>query len=95
MKEKFTAEILEKLKHAKSVEEMLAMAKERGIELEDKLAIKLFEEKDKLNELKDELLDKVAGGRQDQTILCTNCGTWNTWNTYSTKCDVCGAELDI
>ena len=59
---KFTDEMLEKAKTAKSAEELLAMAKAEKIELTEEEAAKAFEELNKNGELSDEELDNVAGG---------------------------------
>ena len=59
---KFTDEMLEKAKTAKSAEELLAMAKAENIELTEAQAAKAFEELNKNGELSDEELDNVAGG---------------------------------
>ena len=59
---KFTDEMLEKAKTAKSAEELLAMAKAENIELTEEQAAKAFAELNKTGELSDEELDNVAGG---------------------------------
>ena len=59
---KFTDEMLEKAKTAKSAEELLAMAKAENIELTEKQAAKAFAEFNKTGELSDEELDNVTGG---------------------------------
>ena len=55
-------ELLEKAKAAKSAEELLALAKNEGIELTAEQAAKAFAELNKSGELSDEELDNVAGG---------------------------------
>lgn len=59
---KFTDEMLEKAKTAKTAEELLEMAKTENIELTEEEAAKAFEELNKNGELSDEELDNVAGG---------------------------------
>ena len=59
---KFTDEMLEKAKTAKSAEELLAMAKAEKVELTEEEAVKAFAELNKTGELSDEELDNVAGG---------------------------------
>ena len=59
---KFTDEMLEKAKTAKSAEELLAMAKAEKVELTEEEAAKAFAELNKTGELSDEELDNVAGG---------------------------------
>ena len=59
---KFTDEMLEKAKTAKSAEELLAMAKAENVELTEEKAEKAFAELNKTGEISDEELDNVAGG---------------------------------
>ena len=59
---KFSNEMIEKAKTAKSEEELLAMAKAENIALTEEEAAKAFEELNKNGELSDEELDNVAGG---------------------------------
>ena len=59
---RFTNEIIEKVKTAKSAEELLAMAKAENIELTEEQAAKAFAELNKTGELSDEELDNVSGG---------------------------------
>ena len=59
---KFTDEMLEKAKTAKSAEELLEMAKAENIELSAEQAAKAFAELNKTGELSDEELDNVSGG---------------------------------
>ncbi len=53
-------ELIAKLKEAKSADEILALAKENGIELDEEN--ELFAELNASGELSDDNLDKVAGG---------------------------------
>ena len=59
---KFSKELIEKAKTAKSAEELLAMAKAENIELSAEEAEKAFAELNKTGELSDEELNNVAGG---------------------------------
>ena len=59
---KFTDEILEKAKTAKTAEELLAMAKAENINFTAEEAAKAFAELNKTGELSDEELDNVSGG---------------------------------
>ena len=59
---KFTPEQLAKAKQAKSVEELLALAKENGMELTEEEAKNYFAELNKEGEIADEELDNVSGG---------------------------------
>ncbi len=55
-------EFIAKLKEAKSADEILVLAKESGVELDEEKAKELFAELNASGELSDEELDKVAGG---------------------------------
>ena len=59
---KFSNEMIEKAKTAKTAEELLAMAKAENIEISAEEAAKAFAELNKTGELSDEELDNVAGG---------------------------------
>ena len=59
---KFSKELIEKAKTAKTAEELLAMAKAENIELSAEEAEKAFAELNKTGELSDEELNNVAGG---------------------------------
>ena len=54
-------ELIAKLKEAKSVDELLALAKENGVEIAPEKAKELFEHLSS-GELSDDALDEVAGG---------------------------------
>ena len=62
-------EIMEKLKAAKSAEELLEIAKANGKELTAEQAKMLFDGLRGGGELSDEDLDKVAGGAADEEWL--------------------------
>ena len=63
MENKFTPELLEKAKQAKSPEELIALAKESNIELTEEQAKEYLEKLNpKIGELADDELDNVAGG---------------------------------
>lgn len=59
---KFSKELIEKAKTAKSAEELLAMSKAEGFELPEGEAKTVFSKLNKTGELSDEELDNVAGG---------------------------------
>lgn len=65
-------EILEMAKKANSVEELLAIAKENGMEANVEEATALFDKIHKGGELADDELDNVAGGCSDPA--CPHCG---------------------
>ena len=67
-------ELLEKAKAAKSAEELLALAKENGVELTESEAAEYFAQIHKSGELADEELDNVAGGgchKKDGRLVVT------------------------
>ena len=67
-----------KAKDAKSAEELMALAKENGIELNEEDAIMYFEQLNaKKGELSDDELDCVAGGGcfGGEERYCPNCQT--------------------
>ena len=92
---KFTSEQLAKAKQAKTAEELLALAKENGIEISEEAA-KYFVELNKEGELSYDELDNVAGGFCEEDpedtydphndskyvthMKCANCGQWADWN---------------
>lgn len=55
-------ELIAKARSAKSAEELLALAKENGVELTEEEASAYFEQLNKSGELSDDELDNVAGG---------------------------------
>ena len=59
---KFSNEMIEKAKTAKSAEELLELAKAENINFTAEEAAKAFEELNKNGELSDEELENVAGG---------------------------------
>ena len=59
----FSEELIEKAKQAKSVEELLALAKENGMEMTEEQATAYYAQlSPKSGELADDELDNVAGG---------------------------------
>lgn len=83
-----TPELIEKAKQAKSAEELLALAKENGIELSEDEAKAYFEQLNKSGELSDDELDNVAGGGcyYDDGRLVVTCGYY----CKRFECSVCG-----
>ena len=59
---KFTDEMIEKAKNAKTAEELLELAKAENIEMTAEEAAKTFADLHKSGELSDDELDNVAGG---------------------------------
>lgn len=69
----FTPEMIEKARAAKTVEELLALAKENGMEMTEESAKAYFEQLHKSVELADDELDSVAGGTSIR-YPCRICG---------------------
>ena len=74
----FTPEQLTKAKAAKSAEELIALAKENGIELTEEEAAKYFADLHKEGELADEELENVSGGS-----FCSNGSTYSSDPPYN------------
>ena len=94
-------EMIAKAKEAKSVEELMALAKENGVELNEEDAKMYFEQLNaKKGELPDDELDCVAGGGclAEEERYCPNCqtrlerlgGCHGTYYFY--QCNNCGYE---
>ena len=90
-----------KAKEAKSVEELIALAKENNVELNEEDAKMYFEQLNaKKGELSDDELDAVAGGGclGEEERYCPNCqtrlerlgGCHGTYYFY--QCNNCGYE---
>ena len=96
----FTNEQITKARSAKTAEELLAMAKESGIEMTEAQAAKYFAELNKQGELNDSELASVAGGgKGDPTVYYTEalwaaagcgCNSFSQKSPYdSDKCGNC------
>ena len=87
---KFTEEQMKKFSEAKSVEEVLALAKEEGVEINEEEIRKYYNAtripaRDGEGELSDDELDNVAGGIYacNDGRLIVSCGYWcNNWRHY-------------
>ena len=102
----FTPEQIVKAKAAKSAEELIALAKENGLELTEEEAKNYFEQWHKEGELSDDELDNVSGGCGNDEpegpyteMYCSHCGWTTKWNGYFTDtmqyygpCPECGAQ---
>lgn len=91
MENKFTPELIEKAKTARSAEELIALAKENSIELSDDEAKNYFDKLNASGALSDEELDSVSGGcggcrecafcgypiSKDDGWVCRSCGKQN------------------
>lgn len=91
MENKLTTELMEKAKQAKSAEELLALARENGMDdFTEESAAAYFECLHKPGELSDEELDNVAGGgchAGDGRLIVTAGNSCKSW-----KCEKCGWE---
>ena len=87
-----TKEMLTKAKETKTVEELVALAKENAIELTFEEAEEHFARLHKSGELSDDELDNVAGGGCSRTYeTCDKCGSANIRITQiSCRCLDCG-----
>ena len=105
MDNKFTPELIEKAKEAKTPEELFALAKENGVELTEESAAAYFEiMKPKAGELADDELNNVSGGgcrKSDGRLVvsagyscgyweCKRCGVGASRSGGFLKCGVCG-----
>ena len=94
-------EMIIKAKEAKSVEELIALARENGVELNEEDAKMYFEQLNaKKGELSDDELEDVAGGGclGEEERYCPNCqtrlemrGSCHGLN-YFYRCNNCGYE---
>ena len=100
MENKLTQELIEKAKLAKSVGELIALAKENGIELTEEEANTYFAQLNpKTGELGDDELDSVAGGGKCGTIyknkrpvitVGNTCDLWRCEKCHEPKLDLGG-----
>ena len=82
-------ELILKAKDAKSAEELLAIAKENGVELTEESAKAYFEQLHKTGELADSELDNVSGGGcyHDGKLVVTHLNGCDYW-----RCCKCGEK---
>ena len=87
-----TKEMIAKAKEAKTVEELVVLAKENGIELTFEEAEECFTKLHKSGELADEELDNVAGGGcGGANVTCVKCHSSNISITINGhQCKECG-----
>ncbi len=81
-------ELILKAKEAKSAEELLALAKENGLEMTEENAKAYFEQIHKFGELSDSELDNVSGGgcyANDGRLVTTVANSCDDWT-----CKHCG-----
>ena len=101
----FDSKLLEKAKAAKSVAELLDIAKENNIELSEEQAKTYFAQLSPKNgELSDEELDNVSGGMRPLVagtvkpnffcLLCPNCQNGDTYHGSDEQCECkkCGCR---
>ena len=88
---KYSKELIEKAKTAKTAEELLAMAKAENIEMTAEEAAKYFAELHKTGELSDEELDNVAGGCGGEEITEPKYKEGDlVWISGGFACHTCG-----
>jgi len=82
-------DLILKAKEAKSAQELIALAKENGIEMTEESANAYFEQLNKSGELADDELDNVAGGwcYHDGNRVITPLSWCTDW-----KCSECGSD---
>ena len=92
-----TKEMLAKAMETKTVEELVALAKENAIELTFEEAEEHFARLHKSGELSDDELDNVAGGGcSSPDDLCDKCGSTNIRLTQiNLRCLDCGYLLHV
>ena len=92
-----TPEMIEKAKTAKTVEELLAIAKENGVEMTADEAKIYFEQLNpKSGELDDDDLDNVAGGACGNSNNSTAVKLGDTVSIISgAACSSCGSKIGI
>ena len=84
-------ELILKAKEAKSAEELIAIAKENGMEMTEESAKAYYEQIHKTGELSDDELDNVAGGwcYHDGNRVVTPLSWCPDW-----ICDECGSSYE-
>lgn len=101
-----TKELIAKAKEMKTVEELIAFAKDNGVELSTENAAKTFAALHKSGELADSELDNVSGGSCLSIYgdSCPKCGCtkvrrqiteWNGMNVQAWCCADCGEFIDL
>ena len=91
----FTQEQLAKAKAAKSAEELIALAKENGVELTEDEAKKYFAELNKEGALADDELDNVSGGCGGEDPHAEHLAFTPAFISHSSEdCPVCGCHMD-
>ena len=99
----FTQEQIAKAKAAKSAEELIALAKENGIELTEMEAGKYCSLLNTPGTFPDDELENVSGGCGEPekpiytAMICDNCGSNTFWkgdyvNGIMYKCNMCAHE---
>ena len=103
MENKLTQELIEKAKLAKSVGELIALAKENGIELTEEANTYFAQLNPKTGELGDDELDSVAGGGKCGTIyknkrpvitVGNTCDLWRCEKCHTRKRDM-GSSMTV
>ncbi len=76
-----TNELIQKAKECKNTEELLALAKENGIEITAEQAVEMLAQLHNEGEISDDELDGAAGGacykgKRMVTTILNSCGRW-------------------
>jgi len=95
MENKFTPELIEKAKSAKTPEELMALAKENGMELTEESAKAYLDLlHPQTGELSDDELDNVAGGGCHNGGILVRCNTCGV-AAYCHSCQYCTYEKGL
>ncbi len=85
-----TQEMMDKARQADSAAQLLAMARENGVEMTEERAQEVFDSMHSCGELADDELDNVSGGC-DEIKHCARCGELVRKNDSGRyRCQNCG-----
>ena len=84
-----TEEMMRKAKEAKSVEELIALAKDNGIELSKEKAEEVYGKLHCNGEMSEDEIDIVSGGGCGKESTPSFQGTWVSGYELSSSCPVC------
>lgn len=86
-------DLVQKVRQAKSPEEIVAIAEENGTPVTDERAATLYERMHGVGEIADEELDSVAGGCSGSGRTCPWCGGHISTYPEADYCDGCGRKF--
>lgn len=84
-----TEELMKKAKEAKSVEELIALLKDNGIELSKEKAEEVYGKLHCNGEIPEDEIDLVAGGGCNDPSAPSFQGTWVSGYELSSSCPIC------